>query len=147
MESSQSKLWTNLFRFSQARPAFPSGQRSRRADFKCWAPPVSRRVRSLMMSPDKGSPFNSRWEEGEGGCHRLGKSNQIPADMRLILGEERKKCFQYNICISYICCLFQVYEGLKEDYSLEGCRACRVRRAPRKGGRPRQASTTPGSRA
>ena len=145
MESSQSKLWTNLFRFSQARPAFPSGQRSRRADFKCWASPVSpRRVRSLMMSPDKGSPFNSRWEE-EGGWRRLGKSNQIPADMRLILGEEKVFLVQYLYLLHLL--LFQVYEGLKEDYSLEGCRACRVRRAPRKGGRPRLASTTPGSRA
>ena len=99
-----------------------------------------------MMSPDKGSPFNSRWEEeGEGGWRRLGKSNQIPADMRLIWGEEKVFLVQYLYLLHLL--LFQVYEGLKEDYSLEGCRACRVRRAPRKGGRPRSASTTPGSRA
>ena len=82
-----------------------------------------RTVSSLMMSPDKGSPFNSRWEVEVG---RHGKSKQTSSSHQLSLS--------YHMI------------GWNRD-SPEDCRVCQGRPALLKDEPPRSASTAPASRA
>ena len=82
-----------------------------------------RTVSSLMMSPDKGSPFNSRWEVGVG---RRGKSKQTSSSHQLSLSYHKI--------------------GWNND-SPADCRVCQGRPAPLKDEPPRSASTAPASRA
>ena len=101
--------------------------------------------RSLMMSPDKGSPFNSRWEQGVG---RLGKSrqNSLRYEANFWANYYWDAC---GISLSVISAAFSMSRRLIEggDYSREGCRACRGQPAPLRDGQPRWASTTLASRA
>ena len=62
-----------------------------------------------MMSPDKGSPFNSRWEQG---LPQTWKKKQY--DMRLILGKFLLK-WLYNICICYIYCCSHVGRLMRRE--------------------------------
>ena len=97
-----------------------------------------------MMSPDKGSPFNSRWEQG---LPQTWKKTQ-QYDMRLILGKISTEVVVQYLHLLYLL-LFPCWEVDEEGGvvgSPEGCRACRGPRAPRRGGPPRSASTTPASR-